>query len=327
MRVWIIFHRDLDPAQPEVAEILRFQETAMRLGIELEVLKPQDFDLVVGTERGWSASHRFRTLEKPDFIIARTGAETQYFTLAVLRHFERQGVVMINAPDAIEAVADKLHTMQLLTSEGVAIPRTILAKFPVDVDLIERELGFPVVVKTLKGTRGGGVLLCQDRNQFDDLASLLDGAKPGADFIFQRYVRASHGRDVRILVVGGRAVAAMERRSRDGGFKSNVSLGGDALRFDPPAEMVDLAVRVAAILKLDIAGVDILFDEHGYRICEANSAPGFQGLEQACDIDIPEQIFAWLGTQQAPVKGPLLRWWSMLGRNARDNYGALVSHG
>lgn len=327
MRVWIIFHRDLDPASPEVPEILRFQETALRMGVELEVLKPQDFDLIVGTERGWDASHRTRTLEKPDFIIARTGAETQYFTLAVLRHFERQGVTMINAPDAIEAVADKLHTMQLLTSEGVAIPRTILAKFPVDVDLIERELGFPVVVKTLKGTRGGGVLLCQDRGQFDDLASLLDGARPGADFIFQRYVRASHGRDVRILVVGGRAVAAMERRSRDGGFKSNVSLGGEALRFDPPADMVDLAVRVAAILRLDVAGVDILFDEHGYRICEANSAPGFQGLEQACDIDIPEQVFAWMRSRQPPARGALMRWWSSVRTSASEGYGALVSHG
>lgn len=327
MRVWIIFHRDLDPAKPEVPEVLRFQETARRMGIELDVLRPQDFDLIVGTARGWDASHRFQSLEKPDFILARTGAETHYFTLAVLRHFERQGVTMVNSPAAIEAVADKLHTMQLLTSVGVAIPRTILAKFPVDVDLIERELGFPVVVKTLKGTRGGGVLLCQDRAQFDDLASLLDGAKPGADFIFQRYIRASHGRDVRILVVGGRAVAAMERRARDGGFKSNVSLGGEGLRFDPPPEMVDLAVRAAAILKLDVAGIDILFDEHGYRICEANSAPGFQGLEAACGIDIPEQIFTWMRAQQPLRRSPLRRWWSAVSGGVREHYGALVTHG
>lgn len=327
MRIWIIFHRDLDPAKPEVPEVLRFQETAQRMGIELEVLRPQDFDLIVGTERGWDASHRFRMLDKPDFIIARTGAETHYFTLAVLRHFERQGVGMVNAPAAIEAVADKLHTMQLLTAEGIAIPRTILAKFPVDVDLIERELGFPVVVKTLKGTRGGGVVLCRDRSQFDDLASLLDGAKPGADFIFQRYIRASHGRDARLLVVGGRVVAAMERRARDGGFKSNVSLGGEALRFDPPAEMVDLAVRVAAILNLDVAGIDILFDEHGYRVCEANSAPGFQGLERACAIDIPEKIFIWLQRRRMPRAGALKRWWSSLSGGLRGGYGALGSHG
>ena len=48
-----------------------------------------------------------------------------------------------------------------------------------------------------------------------------------------------------------------------------------------------LALRVAEELKLDVAGVDILFDEHGYRVCEANSAPGFQGLERACGLSVP----------------------------------------
>lgn len=299
MRVWIIFHRDLDPSLPEVPEILRFKAEAPRAGVELEVLKPQDFELIVGTKRGWDVHYPQRRLDRPEFVIARTGAETRYFTLAVLRHFERQrGVKLANGPQAIENVADKLRTMQLLTAAGIPIPRTILAKFPVDVDLIERELGFPVVVKTLRGTRGGGVVLCQNREQFGDLASLLDGASPGEDFIFQRYVRASHGRDVRLLVVGGRVVAAMERRARDGGFKSNVSLGGEALAYDAPLEMKALAIATARTLDLDIAGVDLLFDESGYRVCEANSAPGFQGMEAASGINVPRTIFDWLGTQR-----------------------------
>jgi gamma-F420-2:alpha-L-glutamate ligase len=224
-------------------------------------------------------------------IIPRTGSETSYFTLAVLRHFERQGVAMVSGPAAIEAVADKLQTLQILSSAGLPIPRTILGKFPVDVNVVERELGFPVVVKTLRGTRGNGVLLCSNREQFDDLAKLLDGASTGADFIFQQYIRASHGRDVRVLVINGRAVAAMERRSSDGSFKSNLSLGGIGTAFEPPREMADLAVRVAATLGLDVAGIDILFDDNGYRICEANSSPGFQGLEKACRISVPDEIF------------------------------------
>lgn len=327
MRVWIIFHRELDPAKPEVPEILRFRETADRLGVELEILKPQDFELVVGTKRGWDVCHRIRKLDRPDFIIPRTGAESCYFTLAVLRHFERQGVGMVNGPDAIACVADKLHTMQLLTSEGVPIPRTILGKFPVDVDLVERELGFPVVVKTLKGTRGRGVLLCDNRSQFDDLASLLDGTKPGADFIFQRYIRASHGRDARLLVVGDKVIAAMERRSRDGNFKSNVSLGGEALAFEPPPEMADLALKVASILGLDVAGVDILFDEDGYRVCEANSSPGFQGLEKACGVDVPERIFSWLRERKEPPAMHVLSWLSEIRRATSKSYRALITHG
>jgi gamma-F420-2:alpha-L-glutamate ligase len=291
MRCWLLFHRDLAPSVPEAAEVIRFQQAAVRAGIDLQVLNPRDFDLIVDSDHSWSAVYRGRTLPKPDLIIPRTGSESSYFTLAVLRHFERQGIALVNGPAAIESVADKLHTLQIVAAAGLPIPKTILGKFPVDVDVVERELGFPVVVKTLKGTRGDGVLLCANREQFKDLAKLLDGATPGADFIFQQYVASSHGRDVRVLVINGEAVAAMERRSADGSFKSNISLGGIGQRFDLPPEMAELAIKVASALHLDVAGVDILFDEHGYRVCEANSSPGFQGLEKACNVSVPDLIF------------------------------------
>ncbi len=135
-------------------------------------------------------------------------------------------------------------------------------------------------------------MLCKDRLEFNDLADLLDGADAGADFLFQQYIKASHGRDVRVLVVDGKAVAAMERRSSDGSFKSNISLGGQATRFDLPPKMARLAIETARALNLDVAGVDILFDEDGYRICEANSSPGFHALEPACNVNVPEIIFS-----------------------------------
>lgn len=291
MRCWLFFHREIAPDVPEAAEVQRFQQVASRLGIDLKVLQPRDFDLVVESPGPWSAIYQGKALPKPDLIIPRTGSESDYFTLAVLRHFEKQGVAMVNSPTAVEAVGDKLQTLQILAGAGLPIPKTILGKFPIDVDVVERELGFPVVVKTLKGTRGDGVLLCNDREQFNDLAKLLDGAKPGADFIFQQYVKSSHGRDVRVLVIDGHAVAAMERRSADGSFKSNISLGGVGTCFNPPPEMAGLAVRVASVLGLDVAGIDILFDDDGYRVCEANSSPGFQGLEKACRISVPDVIF------------------------------------
>lgn len=297
MRCWLFFHADPQSDHPEAAEARRFAQTAERMGVDLEILQPQNFDLVVDSESNWSAIYDGRLLEKPDFIIPRTGSETTYFMLAVLRHFEQQGVRIVNSSLAIEAVADKLHTQQILSAKNIPTPKTILGKFPVDADLIERELGFPVVVKTLRGTRGGGVLLCGDKEHFKDLASLIDCSNPNSDFIFQQYISRSHGRDVRVLVVFGEVIACMERRSADGGFKSNISLGGKGARFDAPEDMKKLAIQVAENLRLDIAGIDVLFDENGYRICEANSSPGFQGLEAACQMDVPEMIFKALQRQ------------------------------
>jgi len=233
----------------------------------------------------------------------------------VLRQFERMGVVMINGPEAVEACADKLQTLQLLSASGLPIPRTILAKFPVDVDVIERELGFPVVVKTLRSTRGAGVVLCPDREQFDSLASLLGDANPGSDFIFQQYIRHSHGRDVRLLVIGDQIAASMERRSRNGGFKSNISLGGIGECITPPPDMAELAIRAAQSLRLDIAGIDVLYDEGGYRICEANSSPGFEGLEKACGISVPDKVFDFVSSRLTPPAPPKTSIWDkLLGR-------------
>jgi gamma-F420-2:alpha-L-glutamate ligase len=312
MRGWLLFHHSPDDDVPEAHEIRRFLEVSRRRGVTLDVLRPRDFELIVSTEREWRAEYAGGKLQRPDFIIARTGSETSYFTLAVLRQFERMGVAMINGAEAVEACADKLATLQLLSASGLPIPKTILAKFPVDVDIIEQELGFPVVVKTLRSTRGAGVVLCQDREQFDNLASLLGDSNPSADFIFQQYIRASHGRDVRLLVIGDKVVASMERRSLNGGFKSNISLGGIGVCIDAPPEMVELAIRATQSLRLDIAGIDVLYDETGYRICEANSSPGFEGLEKACDISVPDRVFDFVKSRLAPPSPLKVSIWTKL---------------
>lgn len=310
MRGWLLFNSDVADGVPEAAEIRRFIEAGKRRGIRLDALRPRDFELIVSTEREWRAEYAGGKLPRPDFIIPRTGSETSYFTLAVIRQFERMGVAMINGAEAVEACADKLQTLQLLSASGLPIPRTILAKFPVDVDVIERELGFPVVVKKLRSTRGAGVLLCQDRDQFDDLASLLGEAAHQSDFIFQQYIAKSHGRDVRLLVIGNEVAAAMERRSITGNFKSNISLGGVGECMTPPEEMTQLAIEAAKALRLDVAGIDVLYDEKGYRICEANSSPGFVGLEKACPVSVPDKVFDYVAARlkpPAPARRPLWR--------------------
>ena len=322
MRGWLLFDREVADGVPEAAEIGRFIDVAKRRNVRLDVLRPRDFELIVSTERAWRAEYARGRLTRPDFIIPRTGSETTYFTLAVIRQFERMGVPLINGAEAVEACADKLQSLQLLSASGLPIPKTVLAKFPVDVDVIERELGFPVVVKKLRSTRGAGVVLCQDREQFDDLASLLGDAGHQSDFIFQQYIARSHGRDVRVLVIGNEVAAAMERRAPNGNFKSNISLGGTGECITPPPEMAQLAIDACRALKLDIAGIDILYDDNGYRICEANSAPGFVGLEKACPVSVPDKVLDYVTTRLKRDPLPKPTFWGRLLGGKRRKTGA-----
>ena len=86
----------------------------------------------------------------------------------------------------------------------------------------------------------------------------------------------------------------MERISRDGSFKANFSRGGKVRAFPVSREIEWLATECAKGLNLDIAGFDLLFDGENFKICEANSAPGFKGIENCCDVSIPDVIFDFL---------------------------------
>jgi gamma-F420-2:alpha-L-glutamate ligase len=231
-----------------------------------------------------------RNLEIPDIIVPRTGTETTYSGYSVMRFYERLGVPFLNSPAVVDMVADKLHTLQVLAAEGIPAPRTMLGKFPPDMDMIEKSIGFPIVVKTLRGTRGGGVFLSESRDQFKDLVDLLAETNAGAHILFQKYVQKSHGRDLRVFVVDKKVLAVMERQSGTTSFKSNISRGGQGIAHVISPEIQKLALGVADALGLEVAGIDLLFDDAGFTVCEANSAPGFSGLEPSCGVNAAEAI-------------------------------------
>jgi gamma-F420-2:alpha-L-glutamate ligase len=216
------------------------------------------------------------------------GAGSNYFTLALVRHFERLGIHCISGSAAIEAAKDKLHTQQILAANNLPIPKTMLARFPVDPKLVERKLGFPLVVKSLSGSQGSGVFLADNRQTFEDLLNMIEAANPQATVILQEFIATSRGRDLRVFVIGGRAVACMLRQSQDDNFKANVSGGAKAKPYTLTPEIEWLATQTANALGLEIGGIDLLFDG------EANSAPGFSAIESVCEVDIPREIFNYL---------------------------------
>lgn len=295
MRGWILYRYNLDEMPPEKYEIWRFVENAKNLGIELDVIRPDQFELVVTRDDRKSILLDGKVTPLPDFLIPRLGATTHYFALAIIRHLERLGVTVINSSTAIETVRDKLYTQQILAASNLPVPKTMLARFPVNVDLVEQQLGFPIVVKTISGSQGSGVYLSDNRENFEDIATLLESTNPDANIILQEFIASSRGQDVRVIIVGGRAVACMRRFSTDGSFKANVSRGGGSEPYALTPEMELLTIEATRILGLDIAGVDLLFDGDHFKICEVNSSPGFKGMERAYEnqINMAEEIYRY----------------------------------
>ncbi|MBA9085301.1 gamma-F420-2:alpha-L-glutamate ligase [Fontibacillus solani] len=291
---WIIYKHLVNEVKPEMFEIKRLIDEAEKQGIDIRVLAPEQFELIVTRDDRKSIMVDGEVLPLPDFVLPRMGAGTNYFGLALIRHLERLGVRTFNSSQSIDTVKDKLYTQQILAESNLPVPKTMLIRSKVDVDLVEKHLGFPVVVKTISGSQGNGVFLAETKLKFIDLIEMINAYKENATMILQEFVESSRGVDLRVLTIGGRAVAAMKRFSGNDSFKANYSRGGKVEPYEINPEIEWLALETARLLNLDIAGIDLLFDGEHYKICEANSSPGFEGLESCCNVNIAEEIYNFL---------------------------------
>ncbi|MCM3698113.1 ATP-grasp domain-containing protein [Paenibacillus macerans] len=294
MQGWIIYKSSTNDVKPETYEIKRLMEEAEKQGVNVRVFTPEQFELIVTRDDRKSVMVGGEVLQLPDFVLPRMGAGTNYFALALIRHLERLGVRTFNSSQSIDTVKDKLFTLQILAEYNLPVPKTMLIRSKVDVDLVEKHLGFPVVVKTISGSQGSGVFLAETKSKFIDLLEMINAYKENATMILQEFVESSRGMDLRVLTIGGRVVAAMKRMSGNDSFKANYSRGGSVEPFEINPEIEWLALETARLLNLDIAGIDLLFDGDHYKICEANSSPGFEGLESCCRVNIAEEIYNFL---------------------------------
>lgn len=291
MKVWILARKE----NFENYENQRFKEEAEKEGIELLLGASDDFDIIVTKEGKKSILYKGDYVDLPDCLIPRRGSGTKYFDLAVIRHLEKMGVFVVNSSQSIETAKDKLHTLQMLAANKIPIPKTILAKLPLNIDFIEKYFTYPLIIKTLSGSEGKGVFLCENREQLEDFINFIEVSKDvNVNITLQEFFESSKGRDIRVFVLGGRTIGAMLRIAKEGKIKANFSAGGEVSSFELKPEVEWLAVESARVIGLDIAGVDILFNGDTYVVSEVNSSPGFKGFEKATGINIPQEIYHYI---------------------------------
>lgn len=224
--------------------------------------------------------------ELPPLAVAlpRIGASVTREGLSVVRQLEAMGVPLLNGSAAIEVSRDKLRALQLLSSRGVPVPRTVRARAGAEVaPLVKAVGGLPAILKLLQGTQGVGVMIAHSMAEVESILGTLHDL--GQELLLQEFVAEAKGRDVRALVVGGRVVGAMQRAARRGEFRSNLHRGGAGTGFVLPEEHARVALAAAAACGLEVAGVDLLETSTGPRVMEVNSSPGFEGLERAAGVD------------------------------------------
>jgi [lysine-biosynthesis-protein LysW]---L-2-aminoadipate ligase len=114
---------------------------------------------------------------------------------------------------------------------------------------------------------------------------------PQAHLIYLQAYVEKPGRDIRVVVVGDKAVGAIYRSAK--GWRTNVAQGATTTICDLHGELADIAIRAARSVGADIAGVDVVEDTDGrLLVLEVNSGVEFAGLQRALgeECDVPGAI-------------------------------------
>ena len=286
MNGWILYKNPIE----ESWETQKLVEEFEKQDIKIRVVNPNDVDIFVDRDDRKSILVGGKPRWLPDFVLPRTGSGTTYFIKAIIRHLERLGVILINGSDAIDNVKDKLYTQQVLGQSSLPVPKTLLVKHPIDIDFVEKNIGYPAIIKTLSGSFGAGVFMAENKKQLKQLIKMAEITNEGYDIILQEFIEDSYGKDLRVLVINGKVIGCMMRQAVDDDFRANITRGGEGIPYQITEDIEWLGGESARLLGLDIAGVDLLFSNGSYKICEVNSSPGFEGMDKFTHTNIAEDI-------------------------------------
>lgn len=206
---------------------------------------------------------------------------------------EKSGYRVFNSARAIEICDNKQLTYEYLCRD-VPVIKTIAAPLVYNnahkveaefLDLIEDSLGYPVVVKKSFGSQGKQVYLAKNRDELSRYREQLM-TEP---HLYQQFVSSSIGRDLRVYVLGGRAVFAVERNNTDD-FRTNTGYNTKMSLVTLPEEAKDIALRSAALTGADFCAVDLLFGTDSFIVCEVNSNMFFKTIFNQFGINFAEHI-------------------------------------
>ncbi len=277
---------------PNLYSTSRIVEAGEQRGHEMLVVDHMKCDIII-ERRKPKILYRGKELTGVDAVIPRIGASVTFYGTAVVRQFEMMKIFTSVESQALVRSRDKLRSLQILSRAGLNLPKTAFTNYSKDSNRILEQLGkSPYVIKLLEGTQGVGVVLAETKSAAESVLEAFQGLQ--ARVIVQEFIAEAGCADVRAFVVDGQVVGAMKRQAKEGEFRSNLHRGGSAELIQLSEEEEQAALKAARVLKLGIAGVDMLQSKSGPMIMEVNSSPGLEGIEAATGKDIARTIIRYV---------------------------------
>jgi|ETN02SMinimDraft_2_1059926.scaffolds.fasta_scaffold00617_5 ribosomal protein S6--L-glutamate ligase len=250
----------------------------------------------------------FRVRAKDTIALVRGSVVRKDSWMDLVSRLEKHNVCVVNSREAINICADKYRTSLRLADYGVKQPKSVLINDPEkSMDAFEQlEEKFPIILKTLRGSKGVGVLFIESEIGLDSIVQVLYKQDEDADLLVQQYIKTDY--DIRVLVLGGKIQAAMRRDVIPGDFRSNVSQGGKVKSFKLTENEIEECLKAAKAVNGVWTAVDFIpakdrIKDYPY-IIEVNSSPGTEGIEEASGQNISKEIIQYFEDKKNWVKVP-----------------------
>lgn len=274
--------------KPDDPEVKILSKEFEKIGYKVQYFIPSRIKVKINIS---NFSDNFRGLDPYAALVRGFGAApTQriFFRLDLLSAIEEYGIKLINSRESLEIASDKFLTSLYLEKHKIPTPKTVVCEDPDDALESFDELGSDMVIKPLYGSRGVGITRVNDRGFAENVIYAL--GQLNEIFYLQEFIE-HYNRDIRILVIGDKAIAGMYRVSDN--WKTNIHAGARSEPLEITSELESLAIKAAKVTKTDIAGVDIIESERGYLVLEVNSIPGFTALQKVTDINLAAEIVSY----------------------------------
>ncbi|MFW9939472.1 MAG: RimK family alpha-L-glutamate ligase [Candidatus Thorarchaeota archaeon] len=275
-----------NPSDPEVQILCNEFE---KKGCNVEFFIPSTMKVMVSFKEKFK--EKFENLEPRAALVRGFGAAaTQkiFFRLDILRAIEEYKVKLINSRESLEIASDKFLTSIFLENHKIPTPKTIICEDSNSALEAFKDLGEDCVLKPLFGSKGIGVTHLNDKSFAENVLYAL--GRLNEVFYLQEFIEHNQ-RDIRILVLGNKAIAGMYRVGDS--WKTNINAGAKAVPLEISKDLENLAIKAAQVTKTEIAGVDLIEGENGFLVLEVNSIPGFTALQKVTSVNIAEEIIEY----------------------------------
>ena len=207
---------------------------------------------------------------------------------------ERANATLVNPRTTINICADKYRTALRLADYGLTQPKTKLINDPEksNEQVADADIKFPLIMKTLRGSKGVGVLFIDSEKGLDSIVQLVNKQDEDADLLIQEYIKTDY--DVRAHVLGGKVLASMKRPVIEGDFRSNVSQGSEPENIKLTELEIEETLKAAKAVGGYWTAVDFIPSKNREKeppyFLEVNSSPGTEGIEKATGMNIAKEV-------------------------------------